>query len=579
MGLSPEELILSKLSDLPVWEWPVIRWILQRREAQTCPEPIPLIWFLLGGRGSGKTWTSANHIYKYALDLPHVPKNRIVRIALLGETFDDVKNTMVEGETGLLNVIPKDLQPTWNRTLGELKVVIPGPPYREIHFRSFTSERPDKLRGPQFHAAWLDEPAKLKDADTEPTTKGCTWSNLIFGLRLGTQPHVVVSGTPTPCKLVKYLVQHPNCRTSKMSTWDNRDNLADHYLEELKRLKPDSRTARQEIYAEILLDNPDSLFDQDTIDANRAIPPEDVKVIKVLGYDPSASSAAESDETGIVLTYYTPEVKRKYAPQGGAPSITEALQAYLVEDLSGHYTPSEQTKLVMDTVFTHKVDDLVFEQNQGVEFVMMALEQALKDYTGGQYKIRKATRMKRTDYGIIKRFHVSCVLPDGESHKFTISAIHATKNKKVRAETASIRYDSGQVHHPPAELLPVCEIDACKTSLESQMTSWNPVESNSSPDRLDALVYTLLFIFGDRGVLKGVTQLSGSNNPHAGKSITQADSIHGAVKKKRYASLYSAELMDSGVENGKPPSEPSDLDRSSLIDLPGDSLFALRLVP
>lgn len=564
---------LKKILDkVPIWEFPVIRWHLQRREAQTCPQPMPLIWFLLGGRGSGKTWTSANHIYEYAIDLPHVAKNRIVRVALVGETFDDVKNTMIEGETGLLNVIPKDLEPTWNRTLGELKVVIPGPPYREIHFKSYTSERPDKLRGPQFHVAWLDEPAKLKDADVEPTTKGCTWSNLIFGLRLGTQPHVVVSGTPTPCKLVKYLVSHPNCLTSKMSTWDNRENLAEHYLEELSRLKADSRTARQEIYAEILLDNPDSLFEQERIDEYRADPHDTENIIKVLGYDPSASSAADSDETGIVLTYYTPEVRKKSGPQGGHPTILQPIHAYVRRDLSGHYTPAEQTRLVMSTVFEERVDDLVFEQNQGVEFVMVALEQALKDYTDGQYKIRKSSKMKRTEYGIVKRFYVSAVLPHGDVHKFTISAIHATKNKQVRGETASIRYDSGQVHHSTdLRALPTCQIDACKTSLESQMTSWNPNTPGASPDRLDALVYTLLFIFGGKGMQKGVVQVSAPEGP-----VTQDNSQHQAVKQKRYTSLYSADLMNSGVENDR-PSEPSALDRSLLRNLPGDSLYSVRL--
>lgn len=568
----------EELADLvfsrPDYEWPIYRWWMQRREAQTCPEPMPLIWFLLGGRGSGKTWTSANHIYEIAVKLDHVPKNRIVRVALVGETFDDVKNTMIEGETGLLNVIPKDLHPVWNRTLGELKVCIPGPPYREIHFRSFTSERPDKLRGPQFHLAWLDEPAKLKDADVEPTTKGCTWSNLIFGLRLGTQPHVVVSGTPTPCKLVKYLVAHPNCLTSKMSTWDNRENLAEHYLEELSRLKADSRTARQEIYAEILLDNPDSLFDQERIDEYREDPHEDEKVIKVLGYDPSASSAADSDETGIVLTSYTPEVRKKQTgTTGGHPTILRPIHAYVLKDLSGHYTPAEQTRLVMSTVFEERVDDLVFEQNQGVEFVMVALEQALKDLTDGQYKIRKSSKMKRTEYGIVKRFYVTAVLHDGDIHKFTISAIHATKNKQVRAETASIRYDSGQVHHSKdPRNLPTCQIDACKTSLESQMTSWNPNTPGASPDRLDALVYTLLFIFGARGMQKGTVQVSAPQDP-----VTQQNSQHGAVKQKRYASLYSVDVMNSGVENDR-PSIPSSLDRSSLLDIPGDSLYSLRLV-
>ena len=53
------------------------------------------------------------------------------------------------------------------------------------------SAEPDRLRGPQFRFAWLDEPAHMPFiADV--------WSNLLLALRLGHQPRAVCCTTRSP---------------------------------------------------------------------------------------------------------------------------------------------------------------------------------------------------------------------------------------------------------------------------------------------------------------------------------------------------------------------------------------------
>lgn len=533
--------------ECPTHLLPMYRWYLQRRKEQTCPDPIPTIWFLLGGRGSGKTWSASNHIYDYCVNLPWTPENQTVYIALIGATFDDVKNTMVEGKSGLLNVIPEENLLAWNRTVGELRFFIKDDGnYREVRCNTYTSERPEKLRGPNTHMAWLDEMAKFRDADKDPTKAGTTFNNMIMGLRLGTKPHVIVTGTPTPCKLVRYLLEHEDAKLSKMTTLDNRENLPESFIDEFSRLKKDSRTYRQEVLAEVLLDNPDALFSQDTIDSARAVAPEasdEEPFLKVLGYDPSASSSADSDECGIVLCGYTPEVKVATKETGGRPIVVKPVHAYLLKDLSGHYTPAEQTKLVIQTMLSDKIDDLVFEQNQGVDFVMTSLEQAIKDSVM-EYRIRKLPKAKKTDYGVVKRFAVSGVDLDSQPFKFTIYAIHAVSGKKLRAEMVSTRYDSNQVHHPvESDQLGTCEITNCGASIEGQMTSWDPSNTKMSPDRLDATVYCLLHIFSGFMITKSKVTIA--RPPEA---ITQMSSQHGAVKqKKSLAGIYSID-----VTNGNP---------------------------
>lgn len=537
-----------KSGDCPVFMLPIYRWWLQRRPEQTCPDPIPTVWFLLGGRGSGKTYCAANHIYEYCVSLPHTSENRVVYVAMIGSTFEDVKNIMVEGRSGLLNVIPEENILAWNRTAGELKFFIrDGVDYREIRCNTYTSERPEKLRGPNTHVAWLDEYAKFKDSDTDPTQAGSTWNNMMLGLRLGTRPHVLVTGTPTPCKLTRYLLEHPDSKMTHMITGDNAKNLPASFIAEFSRLRKDSRTYRQEVMAEVLLDNPNALFLESDIEGNRAGLPQDPltgdqeTVLKVLAYDPSASSSADSDECGIVICGYTPEVKQATKESGGRPLVIKPTHAYVLEDLSGHYTPNEQVQMVIQKVLKDRIEDLVFEQNQGVEFVMSSLEQAIKDNTV-EYRVRKHQKAKKTDYGVVKRWFVSGVDLDNMAFKFTIYAIHAVKGKKLRAEMVAARYESNQVHHPLTDL-PVCPLGTCAASLESQMVAWDPSNSRLSPDRLDALVYCLLHIFS--GFMLTRSKVTVARPPAA---VSQMRSQHGAVKKGcALAGIYSID-----VATGKP---------------------------
>lgn len=447
--------------------------------------------------------------------------------------------------TGLRGIIPRSLELAWNRSLGEFSFMIPqgpgAPERREVQCSSYTSERPDQLRGPQFHIAWLDEPAKLKDADEDPTKQGTTFSNIMFGLRLGEHPHLIASGTPTPCKLIRHLANHPGAITTHMSSLDNREYLPQTTLDEMARLSPTSRTYRQEVLAEILEDNPDALFDQETIDNLRLAPPSPgdgrPELIKVLGYDPSVSSGENSDEAGIVLSGYTPPYRM--LPR---PAAQEPAHAYVLTDLSGRMSPTAQTERVIGCVLEEKVDALVFEQNQGVEFVLTQLRQALTGMSR-EHTIREL-RVRKTEYGAIKRYKVAVTLLDSGHHTFHIYAIHASSGKKVRAEIASMKYDSKQVHHPLEPLI----------LLEDEMTAWNPVTSKESPNRLDALVYCLLHIFGPNTLrtatrstvsapgAEKITELYPAGSAYPGGRNTLPTGARG--RNSTVATIYSLDIID-----------------------------------
>lgn len=57
---------------------------------------------MIGGRGSGKTRTGAEWVRGLALGDPVFSPEPVERIALVGETFADVRDVMIEGPSGLL---------------------------------------------------------------------------------------------------------------------------------------------------------------------------------------------------------------------------------------------------------------------------------------------------------------------------------------------------------------------------------------------------------------------------------------------------------------------------------------------
>jgi phage terminase large subunit-like protein len=469
--------------------------------------------------------------------LPWTDEYRIVRVAFVGDTAGDVKKTMIEGSTGLIEVLRKtSLVETWNRSLGELVVVIPEGPgaqyRREIRINSYSSQDPDQLRGPAFHLAWIDEMAKLDDADDDPMKAGTTISNLTMALREGANPHLVATGTPTGCRLVRYLRDHPRSVMHRMSSLDNVSHLPEDTLIEYRRAVPTSRFARQEIYGEILEDNPEAVFFQSVIDESRVGTvrsdgtiidlPDASDVSLVLGWDPSVSSGEDSDLAGIVLTGWTPE-RREGGVQSGR-AFTPA-EAYVLADLSGRLGPSEQTRLVIRTVLEREVDDLVFESNQGADFILTQINAELTTQAA-EYS-RRELRSKSIKYGSLKRWRYRVVKEDGTPFAFVLNAIHAQKGKQLRAEVAAMRYDSGQVHHP-ADGLP---------ELEREMTGWSPM-AKKSPDRADAAVYTLLHIFGAKQMLRhGPARLSAPTlTPGPLSPIDQAG--------RRGASIWSMDIME-----------------------------------
>ena len=143
-------------------------------------------WVILGGRGAGKTragseWVQERRLKGGGRMSPVVPS----RVALVGETFDQVRDVMVFGDSGIIACSPPDRVPQSGIRRKTAALIWPNGAMAQ----AFSAHEPEALRGPQFDAAWVDELAKWKKADE-------TWSMLQFGLRLGDNPRQCVTTTP-----------------------------------------------------------------------------------------------------------------------------------------------------------------------------------------------------------------------------------------------------------------------------------------------------------------------------------------------------------------------------------------------
>lgn len=210
------------------------RWIDTARPNQITPPGEWSTWMVMAGRGFGKTRTGAEDLGWYGW------KNPRSFLAVVAPTADDLRDTCFEGESGLLNIIPPECVKAYNRSLLEMVL------QNGTIIRSYSSETPERLRGPQFHRAWCDELAAWKAVNMK-----MTWDMLTFGMRLGERPQRVVTTTPKPYPLLFQLVNDPKTVLTTGSTYENLGNLAPTFRDEVLKYEG-TGLGRQEINAELI---------------------------------------------------------------------------------------------------------------------------------------------------------------------------------------------------------------------------------------------------------------------------------------------------------------------------------------
>jgi len=284
------------------------------------------VWLVLGGRGAGKTRTGAEWVRRAALGDRAAGSPPVGRIALVGETYADVREVMIDGVSGLLAVHPPWERPSFE--IGRRRLTWPNGAVAQ----AFSAEEPEALRGPQFDAAWCDELAKWPNADL-------AWDNLQFALRLGPRPREVVTTTPRPTALLKRLAFDPRTALSRAPTAANAYNLAPAFLDEVVSRYAGTRIGRQELDGEFVEERADAFWSRAQIEALAGPPPErgTLRTI-VVAVDPPAGSgpksccgivaAARTEEGGfVVLADASVEAARPEHWAAAASALFHALEA------------------------------------------------------------------------------------------------------------------------------------------------------------------------------------------------------------------------------------------------------------
>ena len=215
---------------------------------------------------------------------------------------------------------------------------------------------------------------------------------------------------------------HKYCTYIHTTYLHNQSNLSQSFIEQAKRTRQENLQRYEHLFLGKWLDDAEGmLWNRPIIDRSRMTSAPELQRI-VVAIDPAVTANMESDETGIIVC-----------------GRDKAGYGYVLEDLSGKYSPNQWGAIAVKAREKWNADCIVAEKNQGGDMVEAVIRSA------------------------------------GERQR--IKLVTATKGKYVRAEPIYSLYEQGKIYHIGQFPL-----------LESQMITFDP-EKGKSPDRVDALVW------------------------------------------------------------------------------------------
>jgi len=347
-------------------------WEVWARPKQLPPPGDWLTWLIRTGRGWGKTRTGSEYVIDQA-------RKGAEHIALIAETKADARDTMVElGPASILKISRPGFMPKYEPS--KRRVVWPNGCVGTI----YSGDEPDQVRGPSHDIAWIDELAKFKYPQA-------VWDNLQFGLRNREDLRILITTTPRPIPIIKRLIEDPDTIDVPGSTYENKDNLPQRYFDYVIEKYKGTRLGRQEIYGEILADNPDALWTRKIIEDNRRNKaPELIRI--AVAVDPEATVSEMSSETGII-----------------AGGICKDNHGWILSDGTIKGSPDKWGNAAISEYHKFNADRIIGEVNNGgdmVEYVIHTIDKNV-----------------------------------------SFKAVRASRGKYIRAEPVSALYEQGKIHH------------------------------------------------------------------------------------------------------------------------------------
>lgn len=337
----------------------------------------------LAGRGAGKTRTGAEWV-----------REKVRRGAMFGglisPTTADIRKVMVEGPSGILACSWENDVDIYGNKMGRPEYS-PSLSHRltwqnGAQCHCFSGEEPDRLRGPQHEFLWADELAAWPYAQD-------VWDMAMFGLRIGTNPQVMISTTPRPLPIIRALIASPYTIITKSSTLANRANLSEAAVGRMLERYTGTRIGRQEMNAELLEEMEGALWNREMIEKAQ-LKQRSLPMFKriVVAIDPAISDKSTSNLTGIIA------VALGYDNYG-----------YVLKDMSGQYSPDDWANRSIALFDEVGADRIVAEGNQGGDMVRHTINTVRKN--------------------------------------MPITIVHASRSKQARAEPVAALYEQQRVFH------------------------------------------------------------------------------------------------------------------------------------
>ena len=376
-------------------------------------KPASRYFLITGGRGSGKSYAVSLFLLNLTYEAGHVIlftrwTLTSAHISIIPEFIEKIEALRKENDFEITNteIVNKH---TGSRIL-----------FRGIKTSQGTA--PANLKSIQGVTTWcLDEAEELTDEDV--------FDRIDLSVRSTEHPNRVILVMNPSYKghfiYQRWLANGKQEDTTYIHTTysDNRRNLSESFLQAAEKTRQLNLLRYNHLFQGAWLDDAEGiLWNRKMIERQRIEDKPNLSRI-VVAIDPAGTKTMASDETGIVVI-----------------GKSENGHCYILEDLSGKYTPLEWASLAVQAVKNHNADCIVAEKNMGHDLV----ETVIRQYD-------KTTRVK---------------------------LVTATKGKATRAEPVYSLYEQGRVWHV-----------GHFPQLEQQMVTFNPDQMEGSPDRVDALVW------------------------------------------------------------------------------------------
>jgi phage terminase large subunit-like protein len=374
-------------------------------------EPKNRYFLITGGRGSGKSWTLSLFLLNLTYEEGHVIlftrwTLTSAFISIIPEFIDkiDLMNKADDFEITQSEII--------NKATGS-----------KILFRGIKTSQGTATANLKSIAGVttfiLDESEELMDEDV--------FDRIDLSIRAVNKPNRVILVMNPSYKshwIYNRFVKYPRNDTNYIHTTylDNQNNLSPSFIAQAERTRTENLHRYNHLFLGHWLEDAEGmLWNRQIIERLRMATPPQLERI-VVSVDPAASANLDSDETGIVVC-------AKDSKGNG----------YVLEDLSGKYSPSQWAAVAVKAFERWNADCIVAEKNMGGDMVESVLR--------------------------------------SQNTTARIKLVNATKGKYVRAEPIYSLYEQNKIYH--IGQFPI---------LENQMITFDP-DKGKSPDRVDAMVW------------------------------------------------------------------------------------------